>query len=61
MSAKVREKVLQKKPVETDKKLILNEGVSFINYHNLSVFQVFCNQSTALDAGQCFERDRMAQ
>ena len=61
MSAKVREKVLKKKPVEVDKKPILNEGVHFTNSDNLCVFEVFCNQSTTLDAGQCFRRDRMAQ
>lgn len=50
-----------------DKKLIRNEGVHvhvhvhFINSDNLSVFEVFYDQKTALDAGQCFVRDRMAQ
>lgn len=50
-----------------DKKLIRNEGVHvhvhFINSDNLSVFEVFYmyDQKTALDAGQCFVRDMMAQ
>jgi len=61
ISAKVREQVLKKKAVQIDKKLTPNEGGHFINSDNLSVFEVFCNQSTAFGSGQCFGRDRMAQ